>query len=116
MSEAAAHNLQRTVDEITGYRARTRKLVISLIAVTAVAVLVAAGCAYLFFRLHDSQLGNCAAGNMTRAQQGKLWFTFISVVAGAHPTLVVRRAEDLILGDVTVTYAPVNCAARYPLW
>lgn len=108
--------LRKTVDEITGYRKRTRKLVIGLVVVTAVSVAVACGCGYLFFRLHDSQVGNCVSGNMTRAQQGQLWVTFIGVVAGSHPTLVVRKAETLILRDVAATYAPVDCSDRYPLW
>jgi hypothetical protein len=112
----AQSELRKTVDKITGYRERTRKLVIGIAVVAVAAVLVAAGCGYLFLRLHDSQVNNCVAGNMTRAQQGQLWVTFIDVVAGSHPTLVVRRAEDLILRDVAATYAPVDCSDRYPLW
>jgi hypothetical protein len=116
MPEAAAHALQRTVDEITGYRKRTRKLVAGLIAVTVIAVLVAVGCGWLFIRQHDSQVGNCADNNQTRAQQKGLWIDFISIIAPPHPTAAVRKAEDLILRDVTATYTPVDCSGRYPLW
>lgn len=113
MPEAAAHNLQKTVDEITGYSRRTRKLVIRA-AVVAIILFILSG--FLYVRVHQSQIDNCTASNQTRMQSQQLWNTFITVVAGNHPSLVVSQAEAKILGDVAATYAPVNCAARYPFW
>jgi hypothetical protein len=119
MPEAAAHNLQRTVDEITGYRKRTRKLVGGLIAVTVVSALVAAAAAYLYIRLHDSNVNNCVAGNQTRTQQEQLWVTLFTLAAKGSPgppTAKSRNLTAVFLHDVQVTYAPVDCASRYPFW
>jgi hypothetical protein len=119
MPDAAAHKLQETVDQITWYRRRTRKLVVGLIAVTAVSILVAALAVYLFFRVHDSDVGNCAAGNQTRAQQLQLWndlFVLSAEDATARPTAKTQRLVGEFLGDVKKTYAPVDCSKRYPFW
>jgi hypothetical protein len=119
MPEDAAHNLQRTVDEITGYRKRTRKMVIGLIAVTAVSLLVAAFAVYLYIRLHDSQVGNCIAGNQTRVEQEQLWDTLFALAAkndSRSQTAQSRKLTAVFLHDVQVTYAPVDCTARYPFW
>jgi hypothetical protein len=120
MSEAASHNLQRTVDEITGYRKRTRKLVIGLIAVTVVAVVLAVAAVYLYIRQHDSNVGNCVAGNQTRIQQEQLWNTLFTLASkntsGTPPTAKTVQLTKEFLGDVKKTYAPVDCGARYPFW
>lgn len=119
MAEQAAHNLQQTVDEITGYRKRTRKLVRGLIAVTAVSLLVTALVVYLFIRLHDSDVGNCMASNLTRAQQEQLWNDLFSLSARAStgkPSAKTQQLTSEFLGDVRKTYAPVNCSVRYPFW
>lgn len=115
MSEAA-HSLQRTVDEITGYGRRTRKLVIRAAAV-AVVLFILFG--FLYFRLHQSQLDNCAAGNQTRMKQEQLWntvFTLSAQSSSTPQTAQTRKLTAVFLHAVQVTYAPVNCAARYPLW
>jgi hypothetical protein len=117
--DAAAHKLQETVDQITGYRKRTRKLVVGLVTVTAVSVVVAALAVYLFFRVHDSDIGNCTAGNQTRAQQLQLWndlFALSAQDAAGKPTAKTERLTGEFLGDVRKTYAPVNCSVRYPFW
>jgi hypothetical protein len=119
MAEAAAHRLQETVDEITGYRKRTKKLVLGLAAALVVAILVAVGCGYLFIRLHDSDVGNCTAGNQTRAQQLQLWddlFALSAQDATSKPTAKTQRLTGEFLDDVKETYAPVNCSTRYPFW
>lgn len=116
MSEGAAHALQRTVDEITGYRKRTGKLVKGLIAVTVVSILVAALAVYLFFRVHDSDVGNCAASNQVRAQQLQLWQNVLSLAVGPHPTAAGLGFEGKTMADVREAFAPVDCSARYPLW
>lgn len=120
MSEAAAHSLQKTVDEITGYRKRTRKLVRGLIAVTAVSVLLAAAAAYLYIRQHDSNVNNCLAGNQTRIQQEQLWNTLFALASkntgGTPPTAKTVQLTQEFLHDVKKTYAPVDCSARYPFW
>lgn len=119
MSEATSHSLQQTVDEITGYRRRTRKLVGGLVAVTAVSLLVAALACYLYVRLHDSQVGNCAAGNQTRMQQEQLWNTLFALAAKNSTSPQNAQSRELtteFLRDVKKTYAPVNCSTRYPFW
>lgn len=119
MPDAAAHKLQETVDQITGYRKRTRKLVVGLIAVTAVSIAVAALAVYLFFRVHDSDIGNCLASNQTRAQQLQLWndlFTLSAKNATSKPTAKTEQLAREFLGDVRRTYAPVDCSVRYPFW
>jgi hypothetical protein len=119
MPEDAAHNLQRTVDEITGYRKRTRKLVTGLIAVTVVALLVAAGAGYLYVQLHDSQVNNCVIGNQTRAQQEQLWETLFALASKGStspPSAQNLKLTAEFLGDVKSTYAPVDCTKRYPFW
>jgi hypothetical protein len=119
MPEDAAHSLQRTVDGITGYRRRTRKLVGWLAAVTAASLLVAGFACFLYIRLHDSNVGNCAAGNVTRAQQKQLWgtlFTLASENTSSPPSAQSRKLTAEFLGDVKATYAPVDCSSRYPFW
>lgn len=119
MPEEAAHALQRTVDEITGYRKRTRKLVAGLTAVTAVSIAVAALAVYLFFRVHDSDIGNCLAGNQTREQQLQLWndlFALSAKSTASRPTAKTEQLTREFLGDVRKTYAPVSCSVRYPFW
>ena len=116
MSEGAAHALQRTVDEITGYRKRTGKLVKGLIAVTVVSILVAALAVYLFFRVHDSDIGNCTAGNQARAQQEQLWQDVLGLAVGPHPTAAGLEFEGKTLADVREAFAAADCSARYPLW
>lgn len=122
MPDAAAHKLQETVDEIVGYRKRTRKLVRGLLAVTVVSIAVAALAVYLFFRVHDSDIGNCLAGNQTRAQQEQLWDDLFTLSAEndntAHQKVPASTAKFLaeFLHDVKTTYAPVDCAVRYPFW
>lgn len=119
MSEATSHSLQQTVDEITGYRRRTRKLVGGLVAVTAVSILVAAFACYLYIRLHDSNVNNCVAGNQTRAQQVQLWNTLFTLAAknsSSPPTAQSRELTSEFLHAVKVTFTPVNCSTRYPFW
>lgn len=119
MPDAAAHKLQETVDQITGYRKRTRKLVIGLTAVTTVSILVAVLAGYLFIRLHDSDVGNCLASNQTRAQQQQLWndlFALSAKNATVKPTAKTVQLTNEFLGDVRRTYAPVDCSVRYPFW
>jgi hypothetical protein len=119
MPETAAHSLQRTVDEITGYRKRTRKLVGGLIAVTVTAVLLGLASGYLYIRQHDSNVNNCVAGNLTRVQQEQLWDTLFALAAKGSPgppSAQSRKLTSVFLHDVTTTYAPVNCSTRYPFW
>lgn len=119
MPDAAAHKLQETVDEIVGYRRRTRKLVFGLIAVTVASILAAAFAAYLFVRLHDSDIGNCVAGNQVRAQQEQLWDTLFVLAAkntSGPPSAQSRKLTAEFLHDVKTTYAPVDCSVRYPFW
>lgn len=119
MAEAASHKLQETVDEITGYRKRTGRLVRGLMAVTVVSVLLAAAAVYLFVRLHDSDLGNCTAGNQVRAQQQQLWYDLFTLSAqdgNSRPTAKTRQLTSEFLGDVRMTYQPVNCTTRYPFF
>lgn len=119
MPEDAAHSLQRTVDEITGYRRRTRKLVRGLIAVTAVSVLLALASAYLYVHQHDSNVGNCSAGNVTRTQQEKLWDTLFALASKGRtgpPSAQTRQLTAEFLGDVRATYRPVDCGRRFPFW
>lgn len=116
MAEAASHKLQETVDEITGYRKRTRKLVIGLITVTVLSVLAAAASVYLFIRQHDSDVGNCTAGNTTRVQQAQLWHDVISLAVGPHPVPLALAFEQKTDQDVAQTYAQVDCSVRFPLF
>ncbi len=119
MPDAAAHKLQETVDQITGYRKRTRKLVIGLTAVTAVSIAVAALAVYLFFRVHDSDIGNCLASNQTRAQQLQLWNDLFALSAknpASKPTAKTEQLSREFLADVKRTYTPVDCTARFPFW
>jgi hypothetical protein len=80
------------------------------------AILLATGIGVLYVRLHDDALANCQAGNVTREQQEQLWDGFIAILAGPHPKPSVQPAERKILGSVEVTFAPVDCHARYPFW
>lgn len=119
MPDAAAHQLQKTVDEITGYRKRTRKLVIGLAAVTVIAVLVAVAAGYLFIRLHDSQVGNCVVGNQTRGQELQLWDTLFALserAAASKPSAKTVALTNEFLRDVKTTYAPIDCSTRFPFW
>jgi hypothetical protein len=116
MPEAAAHKLQETVDEITGYGRRTRKLVWGLVSITFASVLLVVGTGYLFIRVHDSQLDSCTASNQSRAQQEQLWTTFLAIAAGPHPAPSVLPKLHELQHAVSATYTPVNCQARYPLW
>lgn len=119
MPDAAAHKLQETVDEIVGYRKRTRKLVVGLVAVTVASLLAAGFAAYLFVRLHDSDIGNCFASNQVRAQQKQLWDTLFALAAknsSGPPSAQSERLTAEFLHDVATTYAPVDCIVRYPFW
>jgi hypothetical protein len=119
MPEAAAHKLQETVDEITGYSERTRKLVWGLSAVTAACVLLVVLVALLYIRQHQNQLSNCQSGNQTKAQQAKFWGEVLDLSvknSKAPPTPQEQRVLAVFLHDVAVTYAPLDCDARYPFW
>lgn len=122
MPDATAHKLQETVDEIVGYRKRTRKLVRGMLAVTVVSITVAALAVYLFFRVHDSDIGNCLAGNQTRGQQELLWENLFALSAAnnaaSHQKPPPSTAKFLaeFLHDVKTTYAQVDCSTRYPFW
>lgn len=119
MPSDAASSLQRTVDEITGYSRRTRKLVRGLAAVAAVSVILLAVAGFLYYQLHGSQVSNCVAGNQTRAQQEQLWDTLFTLAARnttSPPTAQSLKLTAEFLHDVKATYAPVDCAGRYPFW
>lgn len=116
MPEDAAHNLVKTVDEITGYGRRTRALVIRA-AVVAVVLFTLSG--FLYVQVHDSQLNNCNAGNVSRTQQKQLWETLFALASkgsASPPSAESRKLTAEFLGDVKATYVPVDCAARYPFW
>jgi hypothetical protein len=110
--EAAAHKLQDVVDDITGYKRRTRwwRWGTALVAVAAV---------LLYVRVHQSQIDNCVAGNQTKVQQAQLWDTLFDLAAKGStgpPSAQTQKLTAEFLGDVKATYAPVDCAARYPFW
>jgi hypothetical protein len=109
MPEEAAHELQRTVDEIVGYSRRTRKLVanirklviaLAVEAVLGVAVTVIVIILLISYRdqgtalrqqtftvqqqataLHKSQLANCALSNETKAKELTLWHDLFTLSA-----------------------------------
>jgi hypothetical protein len=114
--ENAAHQLQRTVDEITGYSRRTRKLVLGLAVTTVLGIAIAAFVAFLYVRLHDSQVSACAGGNQTREQQARLWRDVVGLAVGPHPAPAGMAFRQKTLQDVAKTYAPVDCDRRYPFW
>lgn len=117
MAAAAGRSLQETVDDIVGYRRRTRKLVRALAAITVIAVLGILASGYLYVRLHDSEIGNCQDGNVTKAQQRQLWNDVISLASrGRAPDARGKRIDAGIEHDVNVTYAPANCDGRYPFF
>lgn len=115
MAEAASHKLQETVAEIVGIK----RLVRWVLAVSIACVLLVALAGYLYFQLHDSQVSNCENGNQTRGQQEQLWDTLFALSAEdetSKPSAQTQKLLNEFLGDVKETYAPVDCAARYPFW
>jgi hypothetical protein len=131
MPEAAAHELQRTVDEITGYSRRTRKLVWWLAALGAVALALgvvvtvlaistsnqAAALSRTTTDLHSAQLSNCALSNSIKARETALWhtlFTLASEGAPGKPSAETQKLTAEFLGDVDNTFTQVNCAKAYP--
>jgi hypothetical protein len=119
MPEQAAHKLQETVDQITGYSRRTRRLVRGLVAVTVACVVLVVFVAFLYVRLHENQVSNCQAGNQAKVQQVRFWGEVLSLSARSSKTPPTPQEEStlkVVLHDVAVTYAPADCAARYPFW
>lgn len=118
MPEATAHQLQRTVDEITGYSRRTRKLIWGLalsividIALTVIIAFLTASALNANSTLHKAQLTACGIGNQSRLQQIRLWDEVLAVSkpANAHEAQVDRQFRAF----VSTTFAPVDCAKLY---
>jgi hypothetical protein len=124
MPEQAKSELQHIVDEITGYRRRTR---VYYIAVSFVAVLAIAIGVLVFFlnrhdnttqnaiseQIHQSQLDNCATANRNRIKDEQLWRTFIKLVA-PHPDANARAIEAQFFPILHAKDTPVNCVKVYP--
>jgi type II secretory pathway pseudopilin PulG len=137
MPDAAMHKLQQTVDEIVGYRRRTRKLVVGLLAVTAVSLALAVVVSILYVSsldqaaalrtqtaalrtqtaaLHSAQLANCAVSNGIKAKETALWhtlFTLSELDATSKPSAKTLRLTALFLHDVDTTFPQLNCAKAY---
>lgn len=119
--DAAAHELQKTIDHMTGYSKRTRRLVRAL-AVVFAAVVVLVGVVFWLSidahneaaTLHQDQLNNCAASNAIRMKDRDLWTTFIVLLEGPHPDAQVKAVASHFLSEVTTTFATVNCERAYP--
>jgi hypothetical protein len=128
------HNaLQRTVDEITGYSRRTRRLIWGLIATTVldIALTVVLGFTVsqannastantqLVKALHTAQLTVCANGNTFRANQTTIWQDFVKIItkpAAGEPAAQIAKANTLaaeFLAYVATVNHPVNCTALY---
>ena len=132
--------LQQTVDEITGYSRRTRKLMwalagslvldITLTVVLSIVAFQAHGTASTNAELvqelhmqqsalHAAQLEACAGGNTFRADQDVIWGRFIGILT--TPTATSTKAEvakaDKIaaqfLAYISQVNHPVNCAELY---
>ncbi|HEY2088201.1 MAG TPA: hypothetical protein VGH54_19565 [Mycobacterium sp.] len=128
MPEAAEHKLQGMVDEIVGYRQRTRwwrwgtavLAVVSLALGITVGILVigygnqAAALSRQTDALHSSQLANCTVSNRAKTEAEGLWLTFIGLLAGPHPSAAVKTAEARFIADVHRTYVLVDCPRAYP--
>lgn len=115
MADDARSSLQRTVDEITGYSRRTRKiiwgLVISIVldvALTVVIGFLTASALHANSTLHESQLNACALTNQSRAENLGLWDYLFHLAGGAK-----TPADKLLLARVDKTFAPEDCAAIY---
>ena len=126
MPERAAHELQHTVDEITGYSKRTRKLVFGLVAVSVlvtatavIAIVVAINSMHQNTAItaqaraiHQAQLNACDIGNQGRTAQIRLWNFVISLSAKSPNSspATLRTFEAF----VTKTFRPVDCRKLYP--
>jgi hypothetical protein len=134
MPEAAAHELQRMVDEIVGYRQRTRWLrwgttalaVVSLALGVTVGILVigygnqASTLSQQQTALHRAQLANCGVANGIRAKETALWHTLFALSAannsatGMKESPATQKFLAQFLGAVNSTFKQVNCAKAYP--
>lgn len=133
MPEAAEHELQKMVDEIVGYRKRTRWLRWGTAALAVVSMVLGITVAILFAgqdsqtatlrqqttALHQDQLANCANANGIRSRERALWNTLFELSAPANtgqppPSAKVAALQREFLHDVDVTFATVNCAKAFP--
>lgn len=86
MPEAAAHELQKTVDEITGYSRRTRKLFWWLAAIAVVSLALAA--ANVAFTVHQ------VSANDQKFCQVITGFTAVPVPKPADPAANPSREQS----------------------
>lgn len=128
MPEAAKSELQRTVDEITGYRKRARRVLIAVaaVAVLALAAAIVAGLAALgnyhenqaqaeqTRAIHQAQLDACTRGNLSRADDQRKWLKFLALATGPHPDAQARAFEAQFIPFLLAADAPVDCAKAYP--
>jgi hypothetical protein len=126
VADDARSSLQKTVDEITGYSKRTRKLMWGLavsiildITLTVVLGFVSADALSANAALHSSQLVSCANGNIFRTDQDTIWRDFIGLIAkpsAGEPAAQVARTDKLaasFLTYVTRVNHAINCTALY---
>lgn len=143
MPESAKSELQRTVDEITGYTERTRgmvhrqQLLVRIVAAVAVVALALGVVVILLFigsqdqsatirqeqtalrqeqtALHESQLKNCGLSNTTKAKEQALWneLVTLSVASSGRLTSGQKSVVQAFERDVTTTFAPLDCEKLY---
>ena len=126
MPHEAKSELQKTVDEITGYKVRTRRILIVLaaavlldIALTVAVIALGSGVRsqtrqnrQLITEIHASQVNACQLGNKTGTAQAFLWETALTLAFSKAPANV-RAQEKLIIPYVQRTFTPVDCTRLY---
>lgn len=132
--------LQKTVDEITGYSRRTRKVMWALAASLVLDITLTVVLSIVAFQahgtadtnsqlvqevhmqqvaLHAAQLSACAGGNTFRADQNVIWKDFIRILTTPTATSTkaqVAKADKLaaqFLAYVSTVNHAVNCAKLY---
>jgi hypothetical protein len=124
---ATGHELTVMVDEIVGYKKRTRWLRWGTLglAVVALALAIFVGIQNNAIRdqadaLHSAQLANCAVSNGIKAKELTLWHNLFALSAAnnaaSHQKVPPSTAKFLaeFLHDVAVTFQPLDCAKAYP--
>lgn len=119
MPDQAAHQLQKTVDEITGYSRRTRKLIWGLavslaldITLSVIIAILSVSALSASSAVHRSQLAACAIANQTRVQQIQLW-QFVITLSQQQPD--ANKAElRTFEAYLHKTFGSVDCRKLYP--
>jgi hypothetical protein len=65
-------------------------------------------------KTNQEQYTSCVSGNVTRANEIKVWDHFVGLLEGTHPTHAVATEATDFESFVASVYAPRDCVKLYP--